>query len=119
MKITRFILEFEDMDDYAEAGTVDEIEDRLKPDDYVVDVIWQLEGGERLYNVHPGEQCVGRPCTVHNPSNHHMRHMPQHWRSDRGIMERICEHGIGHPDPDEIDPDTVHGCCGVCCRPPT
>lgn len=34
-------------------------------------------------------------------------------------MERICPHGIGHPDPDEINLDengrSVHGCCGICC----
>jgi hypothetical protein len=32
-------------------------------------------------------------------------------------MERICEHGIGHPDPDQIMRDEagwVHGCDGCC-----
>jgi len=66
-------------------------------------------------NVHSEEQCKGQPCTIHNRSDHNMRHFPQHWRSDRRIMERICPHGVGHPDPDEIDPDTTHGCDG-CCR---
>lgn len=41
---------------------------------------------------------------------------PQHWRGDRHLMERICPHGVGHPDPDDINPDGVHGCDG-CCRP--
>lgn len=70
-----------------------------------------------LSGVHDPNLCAGRPCTIHNRSDHHMRHMPQHWRNDRRIMERICQHGIGHPDPDEIDPDTIHGCDGCCGRP--
>ena len=35
---------------------------------------------------------------------------------DRRIMERICPHGVGHPDPDDVlNQDRVHGCDG-CCR---
>lgn len=80
--------------------------------------VYALEGGELIYNVHPQDACAGRPCCVHNPSDHHMRSWPQHWRGDRGLMERICPHGVGHPDPDDINPDDVHGCDG-CCRPST
>lgn len=69
---------------------------------------------ETIYNPHPREQCVSDHCTLHNRSDHHMRAWPQHWRSDRGMMERICPHGVGHPDPDEVHPDTVHGCDGCC-----
>lgn len=31
-------------------------------------------------------------------------------------MERICPHGVGHPDPDCMyaKRDTVHGCDGCC-----
>lgn len=50
-----------------------------------------------------------------------MREWPATWRDDRGIVERHCEHGIGHPDPDDAayratrgDVDTVHGCDGCC-----
>jgi hypothetical protein len=49
-----------------------------------------------------------------------MRAFPQHWRTDRKIIERICPHGVGHPDPD--DPkmmevyEAIHGCDG-CCQP--
>ena len=53
-----------------------------------------------LHNVHSPSACAGANCTIHNRSDHHMRSFPQHWRSDRGIMERICPHGVGHPDPD-------------------
>ena len=74
---------------------------------------------------HDRDDCQGRGCPIHHPSDHHMRDWPWHWRSDRGLMERTCEHGIGHPDPDDAnyraslgDTDTVHGCDG-CCRPAT
>jgi hypothetical protein len=49
---------------------------------------------------------------------------PTHWRDDRKLMERICKHGVGHPDPDDLahkkriglDVDTIsiHGCDGCC-----
>lgn len=60
-------------------------------------------------------------CCIHHPSNHHMQLWPQNWRGDRGIMERICPHGIGHPDPDDLKcrknvVESVHGCDG-CCSP--
>lgn len=63
---------------------------------------------------HNLRSCIGNYCTLHNRSDHHMRHMPQNWREDAGFMERICEHGVGHPDPDEINPKVVHGCDGCC-----
>jgi len=56
-------------------------------------------------------------CVVHHPSQHPMRMWPMHWRMDRYIVERICPHGIGHPDPDQIfpiDDDGRHGCDGCC-----
>ena len=54
-----------------------------------------------------------------------MSTFPLVWRNDRGIFERTCPHGIGHPDPDQFDYwmrsdrmyESVHGCCGVCCIP--
>ncbi len=65
-------------------------------------------------------------CVIHNPSEHSMRKFPTHWRPDRRLMERICPHGVGHPDPDCLayteylrGPDyarteSVHGCDGCC-----
>lgn len=77
--------------------------------------------GQLLVNVHAPEACEGRHCVIHNPSDHPMRDFPTHFREDRQIMERICPHGIGHPDPDDAafrasrgDDDTVHGCDGCC-----
>lgn len=69
--------------------------------------------GQVIY-VHNKGDCKGEYCPIHNPSNHHMREWPTHWRSDRGMMERICPHGVGHPDPDDLSPDKTHGCDGCC-----
>jgi len=74
--------------------------------------------GQRL-KVHNKSVCAGNPCPIHNPSNHPMIEFPTHWRDDRGIMERICPHGVGHPDPDDFSirnghDKGVHGCDGCC-----
>ena len=66
---------------------------------------------------HRRAHCRGEICCLHNRTDHVLRAWPQHWRGDRGIMERICPCGIGHPDPDDkriregLD-EGVHGCCG-------
>jgi hypothetical protein len=81
---------------------------------------------QALANVHPAGQCAGRPCCIHNPSDHPMRLFPQSWRGDRALMERVCPHGVGHPDPDDIaykrerfgpefaNAEGIHGCDGCC-----
>ncbi len=71
--------------------------------------------GQKIF-VHRREDCEGS-CPIHNPSDHCMRDFPTHWRDDRGIMERICKHGVGHPDPDDRTKDTTHGCDGCCNHP--
>lgn len=83
--------------------------------------------GQRV-RVHEKKDCKGEHCVIHNPSDHPMRSFRTHWRDDRKLMERICPHGIGHPDPDDIafkrrvrgdkfaDLEMIHGCCGECCR---
>jgi hypothetical protein len=77
-------------------------------------------------SVHNKGDCLGDVCVIHSPSNHHMRDWYLLWRGDRMIFERLCVHGVGHPDPDQYDywqsvlgPDDVaamssHGCCGCC-----
>ena len=71
-----------------------------------------------LANVHSKGECQGDTCVIHKKTNHSMRRFPQYWRDDRGIMERICLHGVGHPDPDNNWPadssEWVHGCDGCC-----
>ena len=78
---------------------------------------WQPHKSKNVYLTHSANKCAGKNCPVHNPSNHHMKDWPQHYRTDRGITERICKHGVGHPDPDDRTTDTIHGCDG-CCAPP-
>lgn len=80
---------------------------------------YKLENSEQiLTNVHDPKICAGRPCTIHNLTNHNMRQFPQSWREDRSIMERVCPHGVGHPDPDSPWPNDssnwIHGCDGCC-----
>ena len=81
-----------------------------------------------IHDVHPPEACAGRPCVIHNPSDHHMRGWPIRWRCELRIMERICPHGNGHPDPDDDNYriDIGHGLLGAlhrksrcdgCCDP--
>jgi hypothetical protein len=81
---------------------------------------YTLVGSNRVLLVHPKSTCAGQRCCIHNPSDHHMKEWPQNWREDRGMMERICPHGIGHPDPDDPKTKTpmeaVHGCDGCCSR---
>jgi hypothetical protein len=72
---------------------------------------------QRIFNVHSPDQCKGKHCPVHNPSDHHMKDWPQYFRSDRSITERLCPHGTGHPDPDDPKAkgrESVHGCDGCC-----
>ncbi len=75
----------------------------------------RLQGGEEIF-AHSVSSCIA-PCPIHWPSAHHMRSWPQHWRSDRRIIERMCLHAdgaVGHPDPDDPTRDKVHGCDGCC-----
>lgn len=74
--------------------------------------------------IHPESTCEGEFCCFHNPSDHHMRDWPRNVRLDKGALtERICPHGVGHPDPDSLawlvrvsgeDHWGVHGCDGSC-----
>ena len=82
--------------------------------------------GTENFGTHPATQCEGQVCCIHNRSNHSMRSFPQYWRFDRELMERICPHGVGHPDPDHLAfvrlmrgddaarTESIHGCDGCC-----
>lgn len=75
--------------------------------------------------VHPATKCdPSYPCNIHRPSEHGMRGWPQLLR-ETGLTERLCEHGVGHPDPDSAayfnrllnhPPGTweTHGCDSCC-----
>ena len=82
----------------------------------------RLEHTQIDLRVHQKDECMNpEVCSIHNRTDHHMRSFKQFYRFDRGIMERICTHGIGHPDPDDIrilngDDNGIHGCDGCCIR---
>jgi hypothetical protein len=93
-----------------------------------------LPNGATL-KTHRKDECTGPPCVIHSPSDHPLRDAPLDWRSDRALMERVCEHGIGHPDPDDrahwerrigddpvakefLDARAQHSCCGCCVASP-
>lgn len=86
-----------------------------------------ITGTDQVIFVHDFSACKGSYCVIHNPSNHAMSTWPTHWRGDRKLMERICPHGIGHPDPDDMDYYNshggtdkyrgIHGCDGCCIEP--
>jgi hypothetical protein len=77
--------------------------------------------------VHSSSVCNGQKCCLHNPSDHHMKSWPIYIRMDKETLaERMCPHGIGHPDPDSLQWLESHGhggnCLGVhgcdgCCDP--
>lgn len=93
------------------------------PVDNIAEPVFGIQVGPgTLTNIHDPAKCAGRPCVIHNPSDHHMRDWPLNWRSDKGLMERMCVHGTGHPDPDDLafhvengrEWQGVHGCDGCC-----
>lgn len=83
-----------------------------------------IQVGEVEISTHPPAACAGEWCVIHNPSDHIMRDWPMNFRMDNAaLVERLCPHGIGHPDPDSVayfmrqgmSSMSVHGCDG-CCR---
>lgn len=87
--------------------------------------LWHDDFGQPV-RVHAECHCRGESCSIHNPSEHSMSGFKRYWRYDRGLMERICPHGVGHPDPDHLAfvrkiggdaiarTEGVHGCDGCC-----
>lgn len=97
----------------------------------------ELEGGAQnvtpdssgTQRTHGPGQCAGdRACPIHRPLDHPLRTAPLAWRDDGELLERICAHGVHHPDVDSLaylertHPSTHHlqierhdcdGCCGT------
>jgi hypothetical protein len=84
--------------------------------------------GQQVLRTHAEGTCRGEHCCIHKPSDHPLNTAQLHWRADRQMMERICEHGVGHPDPDDLEYKRsimsrqayrarayeTHGCDGCC-----
>lgn len=78
-----------------------------------------------VWKIHKAAQCEGDFCAIHNPSDHPLKAAKLAMRTDPfkyGFVERFCEHGIGHSDPDSTAYFArigaagmgVHGCDGCC-----
>lgn len=76
-------------------------------------VVWWVHRWKRT--------CVDDGCAIHSPSKHHMSSWPMVMRPDT-LVERICNHGLEHPDPDSLKffhsvgkfymgEHTCDGCC--------
>lgn len=106
-----------------------EVQDELSPPlirGTVAERIPMTDG--RTLLVHAESLCANdATCCIHKPSNHPMLAFSQQWREDAGLMERVCAHGVGHPDPDDLAFKKsqygdnynkyafgVHGCDGCC-----
>lgn len=100
-------------------------------DENIGDLIALPDG--RVLKTHGKDECSGTPCVLHSPSEHPLKYAPLSWRSDRVMMERICKHGIHHPDPDDrahwerrigedpaskefLDARARHDDCDGCCQ---
>lgn len=93
---------------------------KYNPETTLTEVVGQPGVILRTHN--PGACAHDDSCSIHKPSNHLLSGAPLNWRTDRGIMERICEHGVGHDDPDDLtyrrsigrEASGTHGCDGCC-----
>lgn len=95
----------------------------------VADPLYGIQMGIQGLRVHNQALCAEDPsCCIHKPSRHPLAGARMNWRGDRGLMERVCVHGVGHPDPDDLAYKRatmgteyeryafdIHGCDG-CCR---
>jgi hypothetical protein len=85
-------------------------------------LLMKTHGPAQCGNYEGGEQ---QRCVLHNPTEHPMLAWPVSFRPDKlGLIERTCEHGWGHPDPDSLDYYVRAGCdyvgvhaCDGCCQP--
>lgn len=55
-----------------------------------------------LLQTHPKWMCGTGFCCIHNPSDHPLRDAPMFWIDQFKSMDRLCSHGVRHPDPDDF-----------------
>lgn len=83
----------------------------------------RLAGGKVMYAHAPTECQFEGQCCIHSPSIHAMMNWPQEWVPYIRQMFRVCEHGMFHPDPDDVfyrarvlGQDSPHySACDGCC----
>lgn len=95
----------------------------------IVDDTMIGDDGTFIFFLHPIDLCAphtNEPCFIHRPTRHHMREWPIEFDRQLGRFTRVCEHGVCHPDPDQIDfwvrtrqdHKIGHTCCPrACCVP--
>lgn len=92
---------------------------------------WVMDDGSPIVGVHPFVECAEQErCVIHNPTDHHMHFWPTSIDGSGGLIQRECEHGYKHPDPDSLwyfnnaamtthwegkPPRGLHLCDGCCC----
>jgi hypothetical protein len=92
----------------------------------------QFNGGDEVdqlaasgFRFHDQLRCSqDTACVIHNASDHNMQTWPRRVRSN-ALVERLCVHGVGHPDPDSVSffegvgrkGMDRHGCDGCCTAP--
>lgn len=72
--------------------------------------------GQLFVVTHTKSECEP-PCPIHAPSKHLMANFKQRWKKDGSSIERVCDHGLGHPDPDDKvykNKSVAHLCDGCC-----
>lgn len=77
----------------------------------------------RLNFVHSQMACAYRHCAIHGTASIHPLSMePLIWDDDYQTVQRLCAHGIKHPDKDNVDYfeeiggfPYVHNQCDGCC----
>lgn len=87
------------------------------------DVLWSRTPGveePELIRVHSPVRCRP-PCPVHWPSEHPLAAAAMHWDAEQGIIQRICDHELLHPDPDDqqvrLHEELRDHRCDGCCSP--
>ncbi|KQR17261.1 hypothetical protein [Cellulomonas sp. Leaf334] len=80
-----------------------------------------------VLGTHDPAKCADDDASlIHRPSRHPLQSAPMAWHAELGLLERICGHGIHHPDLDALayarrtrgtsvgDEFAQHDCDGCC-----
>lgn len=68
-----------------------------------------LHDGTTLVTHDESECLLPRSCPIHSPSDHPLNSAPMQWVTELSQLLRVCEHGITHPDPDDLRVKTFLG----------